>query len=116
MNMPRMHKREFTSKTAEIEFNSKLHEKVLENSDLDLSEIITIFGQCIVNLNKKDEEKLIINETHKNIEIILDEISKEHSLTYGEKVKILASVIQGDSKYVIRWERHNDLDKPGGLE
>lgn len=35
------------------------------------------------------------------IEQILEEVSVEYVLTYGEKVRILASRIQGESKYVL---------------
>lgn len=45
---------------------------------------------------------------------------KKYDLTDGELFSVIAeelsSQITGLAKYMIRWERHEDLDKPGGLE
>lgn len=116
MNLPQLHERVFISQKAESVLSKRLYDKVFNNYAPKLDESINVFSQCIINLTKEESEKVFINEPHRKIENILDEVSNEYNLTYGEKVNILVGKIQGDVKYVIRWERHKDLSKEGSIK
>jgi hypothetical protein len=43
------------------------------------------------------------------------ELCDHYSLTNGERLMLIGSILQGDAKYIIREERHGDASKPGGL-
>lgn len=46
----------------------------------------------------------------------LYEWERKHNLTWGEILQIFTSRMATIAKYRIRYERHGDGDKPGGLE
>ncbi|MCQ4925033.1 hypothetical protein NE686_18170 [Tissierella carlieri] len=115
MNLPEVHERVMIVQNAEGELGLKIYSEYLKDSGITMDEAVNIYSQCILNLSRvdKDESKIFISDTHKEVEKILSEVSKKFNLTYGEKVKILASRIQNESKYIIRWERHKDFEKEG---
>ena len=113
MNLPQVHERVLISQEAEGEFSVRIFKEVFEEYKPRLDESINVFSQSIINLSREEKEKVFINDSHKRLEDILEEVSEKYSLTYGEKVRILTSKIQSDAKYVIRWERHKDLSKEG---
>lgn len=116
VNLPVIHERVSIVDKARCDFSIRLYEEeVLAKDETTLDKSIEAFSQAILNLNRKDSGKVNVNEYQKIIERVLDEVNSKYGLTYGENVSILASNIQKDSKYVIRFERHGDLKKEGGL-
>lgn len=113
MNLPKMHKRVMPVKEASIEFGNKLSE-LMEKHDLHLDESILAYSQCIANLSS--DNSIIHNEYQKDVWDKLEQVAEKYELTYGEKVQILISYMQMDTRYVIRWERHKDLTKEGDWE
>ncbi|MCT4662675.1 MAG: hypothetical protein N4A40_12510 [Tissierellales bacterium] len=111
MNLPVLHERVDITEDAENEFRFRLSKEVWSKCELTLDKCIEILSQCILNLNS--DNKMIKTEYQEQVEKLLDEISEKYELTYGEKVKILASRLLDESKYVIRWERHRNLNKEG---
>ncbi|WP_113675900.1 hypothetical protein [Vallitalea guaymasensis] len=113
MNLPKQNKRVSIVQKAESEFLSKVY-NIFESYNPPLDESINIFSQCIINLTQ--EEKKYINVQQESIEKILEEVSDEHYLTYGEKVHILLNPINKDAKFVLRWERHKNFNKAADVE
>ena len=58
------------------------------------------------HLLRLGEDFLLKFVKNSKLEKILEEVTDQYNLTYGEKVRILTSRIQDATKYVIRWERH----------
>lgn len=113
MSFPKMNKRVMPVKEASIEFGNKLSD-LMEKHDLHLDQSILAYSQCIANLSS--EKNVIHNEYQKDVLEELEQVAEKYELTYGEKVQILISYMQVDTRYVIRWERHKDLTKEGDLE
>ncbi|MDF2879611.1 MAG: hypothetical protein K0R54_168 [Clostridiaceae bacterium] len=116
MNLPQVHERFFIAQEAESIFAIRVNKEVFDGYEPEISEIINMLSQSILNLEKEENEKNIINEYHKKIEDILKDVSTKYNLTYGEMVGILTAKIQSFIKYQIRLERHNDINKEGSLK
>lgn len=65
MNFPQLHERVLTSQQGEGEFGFRIHKEVFEKYKPTLDEFINVFSQSILNLTKKDKNKVFINEHHR---------------------------------------------------
>lgn len=110
MNLPRINERDFVLEEAARAFSKKivLESQVYEKFNIKIDENIFIFSQMISNLNKKSEDNIILNEPHKELETIFDEISNAFNLTLGEKVNILLRRIESDANMLIKIERNTN--------
>lgn len=113
MNLPEVHERTMIVQEAEALFGMKIIEIKRKYPYIRLHEAIQAFSQCIVNLTTNN--KVVFSDFQKDIEQILEDVSKEYELTFGEKVKLLVGRIEYENKFVIRWERHRDLSKEGDV-
>lgn len=105
------HERTMIVSKAECEFRLQISEKELIPKKFTLQEAVNIYAQCILDLSK--EEIVPLNDIHKKLSELLEKISEKYNLTFGEKTRMLSDIINNHSKYIIRWERHRDLSKPG---
>lgn len=59
----------------------------------------------------------IVSKAENELSTALMDIQQKHELTFAETFKILGLMIERESKYAIREERHpDDLDKKGDEE
>lgn len=115
MNLPIINDRTMTVQKESTRFSLRMYKEIFtDEAGLGMDEVVNLLSQMIINLNS--DEKKILNATHEKAEIILEEASKENGLTYGEKVRMLSSMILGETKYIIRWERHGSFEKEGDFE
>ena len=58
----------------------------------------------------------IVSDADREIQQALLDIGEKYNLTYAEYMMILSGVLAHITKYEIRWERHGDMEKEGGLK
>lgn len=63
------------------------------------------------NMKLHPREK-IVDAAEREIELVF----RKHELTTGEFMMIVGQMLSRHAKYQIRWERHGDMEKAGGLE
>lgn len=56
----------------------------------------------------------IVSKAENELSVFILEWQQKHDLTFGETIKVLCTMIERESKYLIRSERHpEDPDKKG---
>lgn len=72
------------------------------------------------NFPKLHKREQIVRDAEQKLRTALLDIWKEHDLTEGEMLRVVASVfgdhVASHAKYEIRIERHGNIDTPGGWE
>lgn len=66
-------------------------------------------------MHKIHPRQKIVREATNEINTSLFSIIDKHGITDGEVLNILSSFLSTQAKYMIRQERHQDTNKPGGL-
>lgn len=113
MDLPKIHERTFIVSKAECYFMLDAIDAAKE-FDITWDQDIVTIGQCLINLTRDD--KIFLDEYHKKIEQILEDTAAAYNLTYGEMVKILTQKLQDDTKYIIKLERNDSIDKEGDCQ
>lgn len=62
------------------------------------------------------EREMSVQRAHLELTQAFLNIAEKYGLTYGEIVAWHAAELGSTAKYMIRRERHDDPNKPGGLE
>lgn len=110
MKIPVIHERVQIVQKAEGDFQNRLA-TINKSNGIRIDQAISIYAGIIANLQSYCECKS--NPYMGQVEALLSEVSSAYNLTYGEKVKVLSSLIQNEVKYAIRWERHGTFEKEG---
>jgi DNA-binding transcriptional regulator YiaG len=58
----------------------------------------------------------IVDAAERDIQLAIREMRKKYKLTSGEFMMIMGQLLSHYAKYEIRWERHGNMEKEGGLE
>lgn len=61
------------------------------------------------------EREMQVNQAKTQLALVLHQKQEELDLTDIEMLQALHEYMQGTLKYMLRWERHEDYDKPAGL-
>lgn len=110
MNLPEINERAFVVRDAERLFGSEISILCTENKTT-YNQAIRAYGHIIATL--WSEEEHVSDAFEAGVRSLLERISEQYNLTYGEKTHLLASIILENSKYVIRWERHGTIEHEG---